>query len=282
MSKNITFDGNKYPIHAAAIERQHLEIERLLNIYIIREDAKNGNKNCLVNKYDVDECLEYGVTALRIAAQHGDHFSTAALIRSGADPNKADETGCTPLISACCNGHIKIAIALIKAGANVNQAMDGGITPLFTASEYGHESIVRCLMNSGADPNQPIDSGFAPIYIAHRNEHYEIVQLLMRGGADPLVAFSTPSSSLQIIQDYNPTKANESGASSSEEEAPYNEKAINNSDYMNKLIEEFIDLAEDPSCDSSLDSSIERLVWRINDVKLDSLDSSSEDDFIII
>ena len=61
-----------------------------------------------------------------------------ALLKAGADVNKADNLGCTALYRASSKGHTDIVHTLIKAGADVNKATNYGLTALFLASENGY------------------------------------------------------------------------------------------------------------------------------------------------
>lgn len=48
------------------------------------------------------------------------------------------------------NGHLKIVKALIKAGADIDRANNSGNTPLKFASLNGHTEIVKLLKERGA------------------------------------------------------------------------------------------------------------------------------------
>ena len=56
--------------------------------------------------------------------------------------------------------------ALIKAGADVNKAIDNGWTPLFVGACLGHETVVLELIESGADVSMAMDNGVTLLRIA--------------------------------------------------------------------------------------------------------------------
>ena len=50
--------------------------------------------------------------------------------------NNIGSDGYTPIIKAATHDHIETVIALIKAGADLNKASNNGVTPLFMACRY--------------------------------------------------------------------------------------------------------------------------------------------------
>jgi ankyrin repeat protein len=74
-----------------------------------------------------------------------------ALLKEGADVNKANNDGTSPLFVASCNGHCDVVEALLCGGADVNKARNDGMTPLIMASCNGHCDVVEALLRGGAD-----------------------------------------------------------------------------------------------------------------------------------
>ena len=75
-----------------------------------------------------------GMTALHLAARHGNQEAVDALLAAGADVNvtsSGDHT--TPLLIATINGHFDLASTLVERGADPNLASNAGATPLYGA-----------------------------------------------------------------------------------------------------------------------------------------------------
>jgi hypothetical protein len=80
-------------------------------------------------------------------AAKGGHLKALRWARENGCP--WDENGL--LFIAAQNGHKAVVRALIKAGADVNKAMDNGWTPLLIAAQNGHQAVVRALIELGAN-----------------------------------------------------------------------------------------------------------------------------------
>lgn len=72
------------------------------------------------------------------------------LISRKADPNLTDDSGGSALIGAIENGSNEAVAALIKAGADVNKADAYGNTPLKVANNYSKTEIAELLKKNGA------------------------------------------------------------------------------------------------------------------------------------
>ncbi|MFD4558000.1 ankyrin repeat domain-containing protein [Streptomyces sp. NPDC058469] len=122
------------------------------------------------------------------AIQVGDTAVVTAVLRAGADPERADSEGTTPLYAASVNGRASIAGLLLSAGASPDTE-SGGIgaegTPLCAAACWGHADTVRELLAHGADPNLREDhgTGWSPLEWARRGPHPETVAHLTAAGA---------------------------------------------------------------------------------------------------
>ncbi|MGP8303447.1 ankyrin repeat domain-containing protein [Streptomyces inhibens] len=120
----------------------------------------------------------------------GDTARVKALLRAGADPERADSEGTTPLYAASVNGEAAIARLLLMAGASPDAESNGlgsEGTPLCAAACWGHTATVRELLAHGADPNLHEDhgTGRSPLDWANDGPHPETTALLITAGATP-------------------------------------------------------------------------------------------------
>ncbi|MFJ9248587.1 ankyrin repeat domain-containing protein [Streptomyces sp. NPDC101776] len=122
------------------------------------------------------------------AIQGGDTAVVTAVLRSGADPERADSEGTTPLYAAAVNGEAAITGLLLAAGASPATESSGtGAegTPLCAAACWGHTDTVRELLAHGADPNVREDhgTGWSPLDWADNGSHPETAAFLAAAGA---------------------------------------------------------------------------------------------------
>jgi ankyrin repeat protein len=122
------------------------------------------------------------------AVLRGDTTRVGALLRAGADPERADREGTTPLYEAAVNGEAGIVRLLLAAGAPPD-AESSGIgaegTPLCAAACWGHTEVVRELLAHGADPSLREDhgTGWSPLRWAENGPHPDTAELLTAAGA---------------------------------------------------------------------------------------------------
>lgn len=71
------------------------------------------------------------------------------LLRAGAHPNVADDSGCTPLMAASCRGDERASMALgqalMEAGADPNMEDNAGKLALHWAAMSGHVGMMNAL-----------------------------------------------------------------------------------------------------------------------------------------
>ncbi len=85
-----------------------------------------------------------------------DITATRALLKHGADPNRAGIDTITPLLLAVRSTYEAVPCirALIGGGADPNLATGAGTTPLMHAAGRGRLENVRTLLELGADPHR--------------------------------------------------------------------------------------------------------------------------------
>jgi ankyrin repeat protein len=114
------------------------------------------------------------------------------LLDPRVDVNQIGYHGHTPLIYAAKKGNIAIGLALIRRGADVNKANKTGATPLFACLvEKKKDFIVLLLENHGINVNvQTTDSERDSILMAAvvADSDLDVIQMLLESGADPNLA----------------------------------------------------------------------------------------------
>jgi ankyrin repeat protein len=125
----------------------------------------------------VDAANRFGMTALWCAADEGLADVVEALLRAGADVNKAGEDGEAPLSVATS---APIAKMLIERGADVNAANNQGETALLIAGMIDRADVVEALLQAGADVDKADMDGRSPLTVAAEEGCWSIVTLLAR------------------------------------------------------------------------------------------------------
>jgi predicted LPLAT superfamily acyltransferase len=118
-----------------------------------------------------------------MASQDGHCDVVEALLRGGADVNKAKKDGTTPLFMASQKGHCDVVEALLRGGADVNKARNDGATPLFMASHNGRTPCVEALVRARADLTLAL-RGKTPLQAATREGHADVVSVLEAAAAE--------------------------------------------------------------------------------------------------
>ena len=133
---------------------------------------------------DVDRAQGDGATALHWAAYRDDVETVRLLLASGAAVDPANVLGVTPLWLAANNGSPAVVEALLAAGADAKLALPSGETPLMTASRTGSAPALRALLAAGADPHarEHAHEQTALMWAAAQG-HPEVVRLLLAAGA---------------------------------------------------------------------------------------------------
>ena len=126
---------------------------------------------------------------LLLSVKGGDETRTAALLRSGVNPDETrDARGHTALHIAAIHGHAKIARLLVDAGASTETVTSGDrLTPLRLAVDNGHTLTAKALLDAGADmAARDLLDHATPLHAAAEAGHTPLVVELIRRGANPV------------------------------------------------------------------------------------------------
>lgn len=113
----------------------------------------------------------------------GDREDALALIRAGADVNRAQNEGSTPLLWAVYQVDLDLVRALLRREADPNLANNFGATPLAEAVRVANPELVDLLLDAGADPDQANEDGQTPLMLAAWTGNVDVAQLLIDAGA---------------------------------------------------------------------------------------------------
>lgn len=126
-----------------------------------------------------------GSTALAEAVRYGDTAMVSALIKAGADVNKANRYGLSPLAVAAQDGASGIVGLLLEHGADANVVDAAGEPVLLAASREGTLASVKLLLDRGAKL-EATDAAFGQtaLMVAVRGNHVDLVDFLIKRGAN--------------------------------------------------------------------------------------------------
>jgi ankyrin repeat protein len=119
----------------AAIALCHVEIAELV---------LSGATNC------TREWLSKGLVEV---ASSGDERLLDLLLRHGADPRVADESGNLPIVQAAERGNVAILLRLARL-TSISSAENSGRTALMAAGEHGQLRVIELLAEMNADVHQ--------------------------------------------------------------------------------------------------------------------------------
>jgi ankyrin repeat protein len=154
-------------------------------IEAVRARNTDRARALLAERVNVNATQGDGATALHWAVHLDDLPLVETLIRAGARPDLADDTGATPLYLACVNRNGTAVARLLAAGANPNAALLSGETVLMTCARAGEATGVRALLGRGANVNT-VESAHnqTALMWAAAQAHPQVVQALLERGAD--------------------------------------------------------------------------------------------------
>lgn len=188
------------------------EVRRLVQGSPALAGAKDGN----------------GVSAILLAAYHGQREVAAALVELGApvdifeacalglvdrlalliaeDPARVSayaQDGFYPLGLAAFFGHLDAVRALLAAGADVHAMARNPfkVRPVHAAAASRNLDILRAVLEAGGDPNVPQQQGFVPLHEAASSDNRAMAELLIQHGANPRLANDAGKTSIDLATD---------------------------------------------------------------------------------
>jgi ankyrin repeat protein len=122
--------------------------------------------------------------ALLVACERGSRSMVEMLVKAGADPDGAlNSGGFSALSSAIFRAQNEVVDLLIEHKLGINPSSPATIlTPLGVAAALGNKPLMARLIDAGADVNSEV--GSSPFLLAALGNHEDAVKLLIRSGAD--------------------------------------------------------------------------------------------------
>lgn len=124
--------------------------------------------------------MQFGQTALHLAALRGNARLVEVLLTMDTDPNAQDCFQRCPLHLAAANGHAEVLAQLLRARAYVDAQTSGGDTALMKACLFAHRDAVALLLTSQADVSMKNLEGQTAADYAEIAQSPEIRDLLNR------------------------------------------------------------------------------------------------------
>ena len=124
-----------------------------------------------------------GLTALFMAASHGQERMAKLLLEHGADPNIKTSADGTPLHISARKGHTAVVGLLLAHGADPNIRTRFGWTPLMRAVDRDDLASIKRLLDHGADVNLKNYDGKSALAYARLHRREVVASLLKSHGA---------------------------------------------------------------------------------------------------
>jgi ankyrin repeat protein len=167
--------GEKKPRPDLAMWKESLS--NTFTVFPEEPDPEDPDLIDLVDLVDSD-----GASMLYLAAQDGCLATVHALLKKGADPNKAQNTGITPLAFAAAKGHAAVVKLLLAPPYHADVHTAGGLqgfTPLHRAVLYDDPATVQVLLAAGARADAMSHAGITPLLLAVKKGSVTLVEILL-------------------------------------------------------------------------------------------------------
>ncbi|KAI1406727.1 ankyrin repeat-containing domain protein [Hypoxylon fuscum] len=131
-----------------------------------------------------DHANQSGTAALSYAVANRNVPAVEALLKKGANVNRANRSGKTPLLKLQSGDTAASILAmLLDAGGDINHQDDEGYTILLWHAQQSNTSAVRLLLNNGADPKLRLKDGRTAMQLAARYCMTNMINDLADAGA---------------------------------------------------------------------------------------------------
>ncbi|XEV04947.1 hypothetical protein FSHL1_010234 [Fusarium sambucinum] len=128
----------------------------------------------------VDKVDESGMTALCVAAHRGNNAIIDLLCSHNANIGHKDARGVTPLNRAVFSGHADAVEILLDRGAKID---DNPVNSLDVAVMGGSEPVIEILVRKGAKVRDVNEIGYTPLLCAVNRGKWSIAETLLKTGA---------------------------------------------------------------------------------------------------
>ena len=156
---------------------------------------------------DLNKANSDGKTALHLAVCIGkdDLGSIKQLISAGANLEARDSDGMTPLLLAAREQQPKVIKLLKECGANMKAIDNGGKNAVFQTLEWGygdgHDETLLMIASDKDQVNLQMPDGLTPLILAARKHDNKAIEILLKAGADPHKKNNNQETALSILLD---------------------------------------------------------------------------------
>ncbi|KAK3712863.1 hypothetical protein RRG08_055223 [Elysia crispata] len=156
---------------------------------------------------DPNKANSDGKTALHLAVCIGkdDLGSIKQLISAGADLEACDLDGMTPLLLAASEWQPEVIKLLKECGANMKAVDNGGKNAVFQTFEKGygdgHDETLQMVASDKDQVNLQMPDGLTPLILAVKEDDIKAIEILLEAGADPHKKNNNQKTALSILLD---------------------------------------------------------------------------------
>ena len=170
------YSGNQQILdHAVACKQSFAWHEAIIAGKTEQVRQEMASDPSLVNLYAPD-----GFAPVALAAFFQRDTIARLLIAQGGDPNLSakNPSKVNALHAAVAKCNYQLCELFLRSGADVNKAQNSGVTPLHSAAKQGDIPLVQLLLTHGADASLAMSSGDTALTLARAEGHTELLSLL--------------------------------------------------------------------------------------------------------
>jgi rhodanese-related sulfurtransferase len=127
---------------------------------------------------NINERVDYGMTALMQACRYGKEKAVKSLLQAGADIHLTNHDGNNALWLACFSGNAEIIDVLLNSGIDINNQNLTGATALMYSASAGKAAVVKKLLEAGADPHLVTQDDFTALDLAASPQAHRLLRNL--------------------------------------------------------------------------------------------------------